>query len=287
MTEALCQRFERRRERFRPAGEVIDVKRYGVELLDERRARAFVESHHYAGSYPAACVRVGLYRCAAGGPELVGVAVFSTPPQAAAIPAWTGTTAGLELGRFVLLHDVPGNGESWFLGRAFRVLESERPELRAVLSYSDPMVRRTAGGDLVTPGHVGVIYQAHNGRHVGRSQARWLHFDRNGQVVSRRGYNKIRKEDDPVKGVGAAGAYATLLAQGAPPRRAGEDGPSYVARMLREGPWRRVRHPGNLAYVWPIGPGRETTADRFPPPLPYVRKRDGIIDPTGEAACRA
>lgn len=276
-----CQRFQERRERYRPAGEVIDPSRFGVEPISEAAAKGFVERHHYSGSYPAACVRVGLFRSrgAFWAPELVGVAVFSVPPQPKAIPRWTGTEAGLELGRLVLLHDVPGNGESWFLGGAFRVLQAERPSLRAVLSYSDPMVRRTEAGDLVTPGHVGVIYQAFNGRHVGRSQARWLHFDPRGGLVSRRGCDKIRAEHDPVKGRGAGGAYAALLAQGAPPRRLLEDGPAYVDRMLREGPWTRVRHPGNLAYVWAIGGQREDTAAAFPPALPYVRKASGIVDP--------
>ena len=280
MLAGSCQRFQERRERYRPAGEVIDPARFEVEPIEELTAKRFVERHHYSGSYPAACVRVGLFRRALWHVrDLVGVAVFSVPPQPAAIPRWTGTHAGLELGRLVLLHDVPGNGESWFLGGAFRVLQAQRPNLRAVLSYSDPMVRRTEAGDLVTPGHVGVIYQAHNGRHVGRSQARWLYFDPRGQLVSRRGYDKIRAEADPVKGKGAAGAYAALLAQGAPPRRLSEDGPAYVDRMLREGPWTRVRHPGNLAYVWPIGADRSRTAEGFPPALPYVRKDAGIVDP--------
>ena len=275
-----CQRFEHRRERYRPAGELIDASRFEVEPIEELAAKRFVETHHYSGSYPAACVRVGLFRRSLGHVrELVGVAVFSVPPQPRAIPRWTGTGDGLELGRLVLLHDVPGNGESWFLGRAFRVLQSQRPKLRAVLSYADPMARRTADGEIVTPGHVGIIYQAHNGRHVGRSEARWVHFDPRGQIVSRRAMDKIRAEHDPIKGRGASGAYATLLSQGAPPRKLTETGPAYVDRMLREGPWTRIRHPGNLAYVWPIGSDRTRTAAAFPPALPYVRKDAGIVDP--------
>lgn len=275
MLATVCQRFEQRRERYRPAGEVIDVERYEVEPIEELVAKRFIVSHHYSASYPAACVRAGLYRRTLGhARELVGVAVFSVPPQPRALPRWTGTDDALELGRLVLLHDVPGNGESWFLSGAFRVLTSERPGLRAVLSYSDPMVRRTADGELVTPGHVGVIYQAHNGRYVGRSEARWCWFDRAGRIVSRRALSKVRGDER-----GAASAYAALVAQGAPERRALEDGAAWVARALVEAPWTRVRHPGNLAYVWPIGSDRKRTAAGFPPALPYIRREGGIVDP--------
>ena len=279
MLSDLCQRFERRRERYRPAGEVIDVDRFEVEPIEELTAKRFVETHHYSASYPAACVRVGLFRRTLGHVrELVGAAVFSMPPQPRALPRWTDTDRALELGRLVLLHDVPGNGESWFLGKAFRVLASERPDLRAVLSYSDPMVRRTFDGQLVTPGHVGVIYQAHNGRHVGRSEARWSYFDRQGRIVSRRAISKVRGDER-----GSASAYALLVSQGAPVRRPFESGRAWVARALLEAPWERVRHPGNLAYVWAIGPDRRKTEAGFPPALPYVRKELGIFDPKKES----
>ena len=44
-------------------------------------------------------------------------------------------------------------------------------------------------------------------------------------------------------------AYSQLLAAGAPPIRPGETGRGYVGRALLEGPFRKIRHPGNLAYV--------------------------------------
>lgn len=262
-----CQRWNLGRESWRPAGELIDPSRYEVEAIPELVAKAFVVRHHYSGSYPAAVCRVGLYRRTLGhGRELVGCAVFSVPPQVRAISKWCGTPAGIELGRFVLLDDVPGNGESWFLGRAFRVLEQEKPQLAAVLSYADPMQRRTASGRLVTPGHVGTIYQAFNGRHVGRSEARWHRFDRDGRIVSRRGLSKIRKDER-----GAGHAYAQLVRQGAPSRLPLESGEAYVVRALEEGPWLRLRHPGNLAYVWAIGAAKKRTRKAFDPALPYVK----------------
>jgi hypothetical protein len=258
------QRWTHGHDSYRPAGEPIDPSRYGVEVLpDDTRARAFVERHHYSGSYPAARVRVGLYRMA----ELVGVAVFSVPAQVAAIPHWTGTTAGVELGRFVLVDDVPANGETWFLARAFRVLEQELPDVRAVLSYSDPMPRRRGDGSLVTPGHVGTIYQAHNGRHLGRARAEALVLDRDARTVSRRGLSKLRNDER-----GAGAVYRRLVEAGAPARNPGETAGSYVDRALREGPFRKVKHPGNLVYVWAVGDRRRETLRGFGAAQPFPRR---------------
>lgn len=265
----MTQRWRERRDSYRPAGEPIDPLRYGVEVLvDDVRPRAYVERHHYSASYPAARCRVGLFRTDGHHQhDLVGVAVFSVPAQAAAIPHWTGTSAGVELGRFVLADDVPANGETWFLSRAFGALESELPEVRAILSYSDPMPRRRADGTLVTPGHVGTIYQAHNGRHLGRARAEVLHLDRDGRTVSRRSLSKLRNGER-----GAEGAYRRLLDAGAPARNPGEDIAAYVDRALRDGPFTKVRHPGNLVYVWAVGEARRTTLRGFAPGQPYPRR---------------
>lgn len=49
-----CQRWRGRRDHYRPAGERFDPAAFGVEVIPERDARAFVVAHHYSGSYPAA-----------------------------------------------------------------------------------------------------------------------------------------------------------------------------------------------------------------------------------------
>lgn len=256
MNEPDCQRWHARRSSYRPAGEPIDPRRFGVDLIDEAPARAFVQAHHYSATMPAACVRVGLFRhLPHRAEELVGVAVFSVGVQPKAMLTHAGTAAGLELGRLVLLDDVEANGESWFVSRAFRLLQSERPELRAVLSYSDPVPRTTTTGHLVMPGHVGTVYQALSARHVGHSAARWLWLAPDGRVVSERSLSKIRQEDR-----GAAYALAQLIGWGAP------------KRALREGPFRRVKHPGNIAYVWAVGAERKATEAAFPAARPYPKR---------------
>lgn len=249
--EAFCQRWREKGASYRPAGEPIDATRYGVEIIRKREAKAFVQREHYAGTLPASIFHVGLFRTRKWfTPELVGVAAFSNPAAEAVIPHWMptlGPREGLVLGRFVLLDDVEANGETWFLSRAFDLLRVAKPGLRVVLSYSDPIRRVATDGEVVLPGHVGTIYQAFNGRYVGRGskKTQWLTPD--GREIDHRALSKLRTDD-----VGTDYAFRQLLAAGAPQRRIGEAAPAYVFRALREGPFRPFRHPGNHAYLWPL-----------------------------------
>lgn len=266
------QRWHERREYFRARAADFDPRAYVVEPIpDDRTARGFVERHHYAGTMPPARFRVGLYeRRAFFAPELLGVAVFSVPMQAATVPAYAPglePREGVELGRFVLHAAVPYNGETFLLRHAFRLLHAALPEVRIVVSYSDPVERADAEGRVVKPGHWGAIYQGKGARFVGRAKAETLWLDRAGRVLSRRSLSKLRNDER-----GAAGAYARLLAAGAPPRHPFEDGTAYVTRALAEGPFRRLRHPGNLCYLFgPLGTAAGLPASS-PPALPYPKK---------------
>ncbi len=210
-----------------------------------------MEAHHYSGSFPAARARVGLYRAGVG---LVGIAVFSQPASEAVLPKYLGAASGVELGRLVLLDDVPANGETWFAARAFRIAKALLG-IEAVLSFSDPHERTTAEGVVVKPGHVGTIYQALGGRYLGRSNRATQLLDPYGRVISPRALSKVRT------GVrGRDYAERQLLLAGAPVRREHEDGAAWVKRCLVEAPWRRVRHPGNHAYGWSLSTSVAITA---------------------------
>lgn len=100
------------------------------------------------------------------------------------------------------------------------------------------------------PGHIGTIYQAHNGRYFGRSRARTLLLDPRGCVVSERALSKLRGGER-----GADYAYRQLLAAGCPPRDPGEEAAVYVRRVRACGALRPIRHPGNHVYGWPLHRG--------------------------------
>lgn len=245
MIVATCQRWRERRERRVPAGELIRPLEYAVDVIRSPMARAFVVHHHYSGTFPAERLSVGMFR----GRDLVGAAVFSEGVQPAALPKWAGVRpgAGCELGRLVLLDDVPGNAESWFLARAFSALRREKPGLEAVLSYADPVERRDHAGALVKPGHVGTIYQAMSARYRGRASRRTDYITPFGEHLSRRALSKIMLGE-----IGEGYAIDQLHGFGAPRREPFESGRDWVARLIREGWLRTRRHPGNHTYVFPL-----------------------------------
>lgn len=269
---AACQRWRDRRASYRALrGEAFDRRIFAVDVIDEARAKAFTIAHHYSRSYPAAVARIGLFGPRA---QLVGVAVFSVPMNQRVVPRYCGLVpeAGVELGRFVIL-DTPecsANCETFFLGRAMSVLREEKPRLRAVVSYADPVARRDEDGRVLMPGHVGTIYQAFNSRYLGRGAARTLHLAPDGRVVSPRMLSKIRLDER-----GAAAAYRALLAIGAPARCLGESGQAYVERVLASGLLRALRHPGNHVYAWALGDrrGRRAAEAGFSQAHAYPKRR--------------
>jgi hypothetical protein len=183
------QRWRHHRTVYRPAGEVIRTTEYEVTLIEnDREAKAFVLAHHAFGTYPAARLRFGLHHRG----ELVGVAVFSHPCNDLVLTRVfrCDPVLAVELGRFVLLDSVPGNGETWFLGQCFRHLR--RLDLVGVLTFSDPVPRRNVQGEIVVGGHVGTVFQAHNGLYLGRGTARTLRLLPDGRVLSDRAIQKIR-----------------------------------------------------------------------------------------------
>jgi hypothetical protein len=174
---------------------------------------------------------------------------YSKPQQSQAV----------ELGRFVLLNSVPGNGETWFLARCFDLLKN-CSDLVGVLSFSDPLPRRTIGGAVIMPGHVGTIYQAHNGRYLGLSTPRTMLLLPDGSVLSARAVQKIRARESGWK-------YASALLErfGAAPLMG--DPTTWLAIWLPR-LTRRVRHPGAHKYAWPF---HRSVEKILPSPLAYPK----------------
>jgi hypothetical protein len=234
------QRWRERKPRFRPAGELINTKLFEVSALPEDRAKAFIEKHHYSGTYPAARRRFGLFQ----GSDLVGAAVFSHPCNDRTITNVFGcekATDGLELGRFVLLDKVPANGESWFLARCRELLKVEG--FVGVVSFSDDTPRTKANGDATFAGHIGTIYQASNAAFLGRGTARRLRLLPDGKVLSDRSIQKIRSSDRGLRyAAGILESYGAADLAGGDPRVWLD---YHLPKLTRT-----VAHPGNLKYAW-------------------------------------
>lgn len=260
MTDDL--RWRDRSSVFVPPARRFDPHGFEVAPIDESSARAFVVAHHYSASYPAARRRMGLYRHG----ELMGVAVFSHPCSDVVLTSvFPGkATDSVELGRFVLLDEVGFNGETWFLARAFEWLRTEG--IRGVVSFSDPMPRKRASGEVVFAGHVGQIYQAHNATYLGQAPPRSIRLLPDGRVVSARALSKIRARER-----GFEYAVAQIIAAGTaidvcvPPVREGEDARAWLTEWL-PAVSRTVRHPGNHKYAWKLN-----RRAHLPPSLIYPR----------------
>ncbi|MGQ3044106.1 MAG: Mom family adenine methylcarbamoylation protein [Brevundimonas aurantiaca] len=265
------QRWRERRSLYLADRETVRPQDYDVRPIEEREARDFVRYHHYSGTFPAARLSVGLF--AAGGSALKGVAVFSVPMNQAVTPKHTGLVeprAAAELGRLVLLDDVPQNGESHFVSRAFRCLRAEKPEILAVVSYADPTPRFGDGGTLLKPGHIGQAYQALSASLRGRTLPRYQYILPKGQIVSERALAKIRAQDQ-----GHRYAAAQLAAGGVEPRRAHEDPRAWLRRILAEGQIQRRLGAGKYVYAWPLTLAARLAA-RDLPTLPYPRLGDPL-----------
>lgn len=243
----LNQRWREGNESYRRPDEQIVTRHYSVEAIpDDTTAKSFVQQHHYSHSYPSAVHRFGLYEHA----ELVGVAVFSTPMSAGVTANWFNCPA-VELGRFVLLDRVPGNGETWFLGQCFR--ELRKTEVGGVVSFSDPIPRTGQNGERVFPGHIGTIYQAHNATYAGRGTARTLRLLPDGTVLSERALSKIRSgEPGWVYSVGLLTQHGApepyCLSAGHPDT---QELRAWVSTQLPR-LTRTLRHPGNHRYLWSL-----------------------------------
>jgi hypothetical protein len=265
-TTAWCQRWNQRQHSWthRRAGG-FRAELYRVVPITERTARAYVCTHHYSGSFPAARRSYGLYLTGTAptdpttppdphAPEdsdLVGVAVFGIPVRRAVLtnplPDLQPYVESLELSRFVLEGDAlapgrppgraPGNSESWFLARALEQLADHG--VRAVVAFSDP-VPRIINGRTVFPGH-----QASNAHYAGRSTPRLITLLPDGTTLSDRAISKIRKQE-----TGHAYAERRLIALGANPRIGGAAGaPTWLADALHEIGAIRVRHGGCHRYI--------------------------------------
>lgn len=256
-----CQRWNKRRASYRPAGEPFDPSRCSVQPIEEAQAKTFVIEHHYSGTYPVARFRAGVFLKARFARErLAGVGVFSVPMNQQVVPRYfQGLTPlqGLELGRFVLAEELEANAESWALARMRRLLAAALPDVRGIVAYCDPVERRDEHGQVVKVGHIGTIYKASNAAFSGRSAPRTLWSSPQGATFADRMLSKLRGGES-----GERYAYERLAAHGAPRVHVGESGSAYLKRLQAEGWLRPLRHPGNFVFTFEQAHSPARNADR-------------------------
>ena len=247
------QRWRNGRDLYRPAGEVIQTREYEIhETKSDTIVKTFIATHHYLKTTPPSRFRFCLNR----GDQLVGVAVFAHPTNDRTITNVFGCPAieGVELSRLVLLDEVPGNGESFFVGECLRRLRNIG--LAGVVSFSDPMPRWTPEGRMVKRGHVGTVYQSLNSVFLGRSTARTLHMLPDGSILSDRTIQKLRSGEPGTRSIRETFAALGCLLP--------DTLDSETLKKALDRYTKAIRHPGNFKYCWAL---TRATKRSLPPSL--------------------
>ena len=257
-----CQRWRDHRGIYRPPNEVISTHEYEVAPITVTQAKDFVKRHHYSATYVACRYRYGLFKRYALFPEdqLVGVAIFSVPmSQKVLTNIFTcDPLESVELGRFVLLDNVPSNAESWFFARCRELLKREG--IKGIVAFSDDTPRTSLDNDQpIFLGHIGNFYQASNAVYLKRTTPRTLKLLPDGTVFSDRAASKIRTRER-----GWRYAANILIAHGAtePPA----DNPAAWLRHWTSLLTRPLRHRGNHRYAWSL-----SNSLRLPPSHQYPK----------------
>lgn len=180
---------------------------YQVSRISCKVAKEYIIANHYThGCHNSPSPCYGLF----DKEKLIGVLMFATPCSEAVRSSVFGKGYEnwvTELHRLHILDVTPKNTESWFISRCFKLLKQDKPEIRAIISFSDS-----------TQGHEGIIYRATHFYYCGTSRVATFYLDSSGRLHHPRqnGVN-ITKELANTKGWkpckrGAKNRYIYILA---------------------------------------------------------------------------
>jgi hypothetical protein len=147
---------------------VIDYEIWRIPAIE---AKEYIRENHYShgiSNCPAPCY--GLFY----GTKIIGVCAFAVPCSESVRSSVFGKEYKnhvIELHRLHILDCTPKNTESWFISRCLKLLKQDKPEIWAVISFSD-----------LSEGHNGTIYKAANAYYLGITQSRLFFIDFTGRL---------------------------------------------------------------------------------------------------------
>lgn len=144
---------------------------YKVKKIPCKQAKEYIIKNHYShGCHNAPSPCYGLF----DGENLIGVLMFATPCSEnvrASVFGEEYKSCVIELHRLHILDVTPKNTESWFISKCLKLLVQDKPQIKAVISFSD-----------LTEGHSGIIYQATNAFRCGQTGKATFYIDQNGRL---------------------------------------------------------------------------------------------------------
>ena len=147
------------------------MKPYFIMRIGSKEAKEYIREHHYShGCHNGPSPCYGLFE----GLELIGVLMFATPCSENVRASVFGEEHKdwvTELHRLHILDVTPKNTESWFISRCLKMLKKDKPQIKAVLSFSDS-----------TEGHEGTIYKATNAYRIGSTGTATFYMDQGGRL---------------------------------------------------------------------------------------------------------
>lgn len=159
---------------------MIEEKKYSVRKIPCKQAKEYIIANHYShGCHNAPSPCYGLFETQNTGlfgqeDVLIGVLMFATPCSEAVRSSVFGPEHKnwvIELHRLHILDVTPRNTETWFISRCLKLLKEDKPEIRAIISFSD-----------TTQGHQGTIYQASSFYYCGKTSPATFYLDKDGRL---------------------------------------------------------------------------------------------------------
>jgi hypothetical protein len=167
---------------------------YSVRIIPKKLAKEYIIKNHYSNTFPVSCINLGAFY----NDELIGVITFglsAQPKMAQSIISFLGQHDYYELQRLHVMDCTDKNFESWFIAKAICWLKENKPNIKMLVSFSDPFY-----------GHQGTVYQATNWLYMGKTSPVYVYVKETGEIVHNRTIQKgkvdvsnLRKEKRPPK----------------------------------------------------------------------------------------
>ena len=124
-----------------------DTSKLSIRKISKSVAKDIVIKNHYSHLWTKVSYAIGLYieddshQFFNTSEKLIGVACYGDPIgrlSGQSITPLLDRTEVLELVRVFVFDDYGSNIESWFLGKTFQWLRENAPQIKGLISYSDP-----------------------------------------------------------------------------------------------------------------------------------------------------